>query len=942
VEVEVSIPVDAGGEGSEITLEATSQTDPDVTDSDSMTVTLEEDYQVLVTAPPDRTENSSGNYTYSYQVENTGNTEDTYELDAQADRTGWSASPRRSTVTVAVGEMETVEVEVSVPEDIGGESSEITLEASSQNDAATVDSDSMNVTLEERLEVLVEAPADQTEKGSGTHTYTYEVENTGNTEDTYELSAFAVRTGWSASSQRTSITVAPGEVEEVKVDVEIPEDVSDGDSSEVILTAESQSDPDVSDSDPMIVSYSLEEVRDVMVEAPPEAVEEEPGTYTYSFEVQNTGNVADTYDLSIETSDWEVEAPTEVSVDEGSAEEVDVDLTIPEDVSEGETVEVTLTAVSQENGSASDSDSMSVTFRQEMEEYELTIEAGEGGTTDPEPGTYGYSEGTEVVVEALPDEGWYFTGWTGDYEGGEKEIVLTMDSDKEVMADFEEVGEGERVLTIFVDGEGSTDPESGSHVYEEGEEATVEALPGEGWYFERWSGDHQSEEKTLTIEMTENYTITAEFAPQVYGLEIDSTEGGEVVEPGEGMFEYEHGASVSLQAVADEGYHFVRWSGDNATIDDVVAGQTGITIEGNCTLTAEFAESEVWIEIKNPVDGEVYDDTEVEIEWTSKGADYHEIKLNDSDWIHMENATSYRFEELEEGNYTITIRAVGLGGNIVEDTVEFRVDPQQGSSSSSGSLLSSWWFLLFIPLVIFLFLLLWIGVKKKGEEEEKEREIEGFPTFKKIERSVPVGKGSSRWTSEKTIDREKSGGEKGKVQKKIKRVKKEGEGGGSKKIVRKKKKVKEPKGEADIEKSRPVMGVSGEKEESEEEKKLCQNCGIMIPEKKKICPECGHVSKEGSDEEYEEIFSLDDEIFSECPECGFLITDEEDECPYCDASLKDEAEEKRREKEKRPPDPLSSSTSEPKRKCPECGEDISEDQEVCHRCGSLLEEEDKI
>ncbi|MFO7792531.1 MAG: N-acetylmuramoyl-L-alanine amidase [Candidatus Saliniplasma sp.] len=54
------------------------------------------------------------------------------------------------------------------------------------------------------------------------------------------------------------------------------------------------------------------------------------------------------------------------------------------------------------------------TFRTDTDNYSLEIVAEEGGTTDPEPGTYIYEEGTEVTIEAIPDESWKFENWSVD------------------------------------------------------------------------------------------------------------------------------------------------------------------------------------------------------------------------------------------------------------------------------------------------------------------------------------------------------------------------------------------------------------------------------------------------------------------------------------------------------------------------------------------------
>ncbi|MFW5907855.1 MAG: InlB B-repeat-containing protein [Candidatus Natronoplasma sp.] len=699
VDVEVLIPDDAGGESCAVELEAASQTNTSVTDADFMTVTADHTPEVNMEAPPDQTENNSGNFSYSYDVENPSGFQDTYSIVVDADQGGWSASAQRSNITVGPGTTGKVDVTVTIPEGAGGESSDITLEATSQTDGTVTGSDFTTVTLEEQLGVVVEAPGNQSETGPGTYTYRYDVENTGNAEGTYDLTAFASRTGWSASSQQSSITLLPGEVGEVNVEVTIPEDVDDGETCEVILSAESQSDLDVSASDSMIVTYTEEEIREVSVSAPPDAVEDEPNNYTYLFEVHNTGTVDDVYDLSVDAVDWEVSIPEEISVNEGEVEEVAVEVTIPDEAEDGEDIEVNLTAVSQADDTVFNSDSMIVTFSEEVIEYELVLQAEEGGTTDPEPGTHTYQEGEEVTVEAIPDEGWYFTGWTGDHEGGEREVTLTMDSDKELSAHFDEIGENQYLLTISVEGEGTTEPEPGSHVCGEGEEVTVEAFADEGWDFVRWAGDRQSEEKEITVEMLDNYTITAEFAPESRTLTLSSTEGGEVVEPGEGAFEYRYGTEMTLEAEADEGYRFLRWRGDNETVGDVSANETTMIIEGNHSITAEFTELETWVEIESPEEAGIYNVSEIELEWDSEDADHHEVRLNDGDWIDVGTDKSFRFEDVDDGEHTIEVRAVHMEYSVVDevnmtvDTVEPELEmiyPEDGEEITGSNATIEW------------------------------------------------------------------------------------------------------------------------------------------------------------------------------------------------------------------------------------------------------------
>ncbi len=78
-----------------------------------------------------------------------------------------------------------------------------------------------------------------------------------------------------------------------------------------------------------------------------------------------------------------------------------------------------------------------------------------------------------------------------------------------------------------------------------------------------------------------------EEEPQ-YELTIDSTAGGQVTTPGEGTFNYTEGTVVDLVAEAEEGYRFVYWTGDVDAVDIVYAAITTLTVEGNCSITANF------------------------------------------------------------------------------------------------------------------------------------------------------------------------------------------------------------------------------------------------------------------------------------------------------------------------------------------------------------------
>jgi len=69
---------------------------------------------------------------------------------------------------------------------------------------------------------------------------------------------------------------------------------------------------------------------------------------------------------------------------------------------------------------------------------------------------------------------------------------------------------------------------------------------------------------------------------------IASTLGGVVTEPGESCFCYYANTTVELIAEADAHCHFVNWTGDVDTIDDVNDASTNITTNDSYDITANF------------------------------------------------------------------------------------------------------------------------------------------------------------------------------------------------------------------------------------------------------------------------------------------------------------------------------------------------------------------
>ena len=191
-------------------------------------------------------------------------------------------------------------------------------------------------------------------------------------------------------------------------------------------------------------------------------------------------------------------------------------------------------------------DSNHATIKVPYIQYKLTT-ACENGSISPSSGTY--TNGTEIELQTLPDEGYMFTGWSGDISGTTNPISIRMDSSITVTANFVQ-----GFNLVIHASNGTVEPSEGTFL--EGSEVTLTANPDNDFHFEKWSGDVTGTENPLTFIMDSDKEITAHFY-QTYQLNITAENG--TVEPGSG--EYKANTQLELEATPDEGYKFLAWNG---------------------------------------------------------------------------------------------------------------------------------------------------------------------------------------------------------------------------------------------------------------------------------------------------------------------------------------------------------------------------------------------
>ena len=194
--------------------------------------------------------------------------------------------------------------------------------------------------------------------------------------------------------------------------------------------------------------------------------------------------------------------------------------------------------------------------------YTLTIEAVGSGTTSPPPGVYTYTSGQEVTVEAIPDEGYIFYQWELDGQRldphGPSTIRLYVDRDRVLKAIFipkepsdgyDAGGSNICTLTIYVVGNGSTNPPEGTYTYLQGDIALIKAIPDEGYIFYQWELDGQRLGRgspLIEVEVNKNHVLRALFVKKELVEPLKGTQS-----PGEG----DTGIDIKSGVSAERGWN---------------------------------------------------------------------------------------------------------------------------------------------------------------------------------------------------------------------------------------------------------------------------------------------------------------------------------------------------------------------------------------------------
>ena len=245
--------------------------------------------------------------------------------------------------------------------------------------------------------------------------------------------------------------------------------------------------------------------------------------------------------------------------------------------------------------------SVTATFEEIPPElFTLTINISGNGTVEVNGEPYAvaltFEEGTTLSLAAIPAEGWFFTGWTGDLIGTDNPASLTITGDKSVTATFAEVEPELFTLTINVEGDGGVMVNGTTYqtpiLIEEGSIINLHAIPTGGWQFDGWSGDITGAHPSASILMDSDKEVTATFTeipPELYTLTVNIVGSGSVTVNGDPYtipVTVEEGTTLNLEAFAAAGHEFAGWSGDLTGTNPIAS----ILMDSDKAVTATFEE----------------------------------------------------------------------------------------------------------------------------------------------------------------------------------------------------------------------------------------------------------------------------------------------------------------------------------------------------------------
>jgi hypothetical protein len=174
-------------------------------------------------------------------------------------------------------------------------------------------------------------------------------------------------------------------------------------------------------------------------------------------------------------------------------------------------------------------------------------------------GSGDYALNTTVTMGAIANSNYRFVQWNDGNINNPRTITLTKDT--VFTAEFATAAPGMFHVTVNTNN-ANMGSVTGSGDYAVNSTIAIAAIANSGYRFVQWNDGNTNNPRTITV--TQDILYTAEFAVssqntyQVNLLSGDQTKGSVM-----GGGSYAANSTVSIGAIANAGYHFVRWNDGN-------------------------------------------------------------------------------------------------------------------------------------------------------------------------------------------------------------------------------------------------------------------------------------------------------------------------------------------------------------------------------------------
>lgn len=250
------------------------------------------------------------------------------------------------------------------------------------------------------------------------------------------------------------------------------------------------------------------------------------------------------------------------------------------------------------------------TTTEETTTYQVTIAISGNGSTSISSGTY--NQGQQISITASSESGNRFINWSGDVSSTEETISITVNSNMNISANFEErqtvsvqVNNDNGGVLNYTGNFGSTGSVSSntnqSITLYENETVTFSVTFNLGYYLDSWGGDLSGNESSKSVTIDSNFDIISTEYDEysAYGVTIQLQQGGSVewtsriyngtttLGGTQLVNGYYPNEQLTFKAIPNTGYTFIEW--------DCQSGCEGNTFGSEETLTITMPQSSIYI-----------------------------------------------------------------------------------------------------------------------------------------------------------------------------------------------------------------------------------------------------------------------------------------------------------------------------------------------------------